>query len=61
MEPAFDMNFGTVILCHVAKKLKTKFKMATIQMMMSLIMSRFTQIIQNTAKMGVFLKLRLLS
>ena len=61
MEPAFDMKFGTVILCHVAKKLKKKFKMAAIQMMMSLIMSRFMQIIQNTAEMGIFLKLSLLS
>ena len=36
--------------------------MAAMQMMMSLIMSRFVQsYAQKTAKMGVFLKLRLLS
>ena len=36
--------------------------MTAMQMMMSLIMSRFVQsYAQKTAKMGVFLKLRLLS
>ena len=34
VEPAFDMKFGTVTLCHVAKNIEKKFKMAVIQMMM---------------------------